>query len=455
MSALNASLLAGLVASKQALRAPDAGAVNDRSTANPAAFASPDALAEEEERWKYFFDSGASSWFDAIKDFTFSSTFCSLTPEEAAVIVGHWEKRERCLACVPTVAASMPGSAASAGDGTLVTVEEELAAMLTEATDALSGLVDRLDAAVEAECAKSPAKACFVKLSTRSPKDSRKILAKAAVAFRARLAALEEKRAAEAAGAAAGVERSSTAGEAAAASAAAAASTVTANERWIMLSEEVACASAVRSGAEALELLLDSARVFEDLEYALRGPPIDGNTDGNTDGKATEAIPRAWNMALVARSWDPRLTPAAEFRGICWGGKLTCLAQYFHPLFFAHLQSPAALAAVERDVRACCAKASGAIAGLGGHCIVDFAWLGEGEVVLIELNPFDGVCLGTFPASTGLFLWDDPADRKIMTGEAPFEFRVRSSPLGDAALKANGNVEWREIVHPSQHAARR
>jgi len=41
----------------------------------------------------------------------------------------------------------------------------------------------------------------------------------------------------------------------------------------------------------------------------------------------------------------------------------------------------------------------------------------QGEVVLIELNPFDGVCLGTFPASTGLFLWDDPADRKIMTGE--------------------------------------
>lgn len=135
-------------------------------------------IAPRAKRTRYFFDSGASSWFDAIKDFTFSSTFCSLTPEEASVIVGHWEKRERCLACVPTVAASMPGSAASAGDGTLVTVEEELAAMLAEATDALGGLVDRLDAAVEVECAKSPAKACFVKLRCRRLHKIKKLLAR-------------------------------------------------------------------------------------------------------------------------------------------------------------------------------------------------------------------------------------------------------------------------------------
>ena len=31
----------------------------------------------------------------------------------------------------------------------------------------------------------------------------------------------------------------------------------------------------------------------------------------------------AWNMSLVARRWDPRLTPQSEFRGIVWGGKPT------------------------------------------------------------------------------------------------------------------------------------
>ena len=91
-------------------------------------------------------------------------------------------------------------------------------------------------------------------------------------------------------------------------------------------------------------------------------------------------------------------------------------------------------------------------------------------MIVIELNPFDGVCLGTFvsiipgaratmpmpytlpfrivrlsrpstctctktsqiqPASTGLFLWDDEEDKAVMKGEKPFEFRcVRCVSLG-------------------------
>ena len=80
---------------------------------------------------------------------------------------------------------------------------------------------------------------------------------------------------------------------------------------------------------------------------------------------------------------------------------------------------------------------------------MDFAWLGEGsKVIVIELNPFDGVCLGTFPASTGLFLWDNLSDRKIMKGEADFEFRLREEPLAEAALKNQCNSDWRDIVYP-------
>lgn len=68
---------------------------------------------------------------------------------------------------------------------------------------------------------------------------------------------------------------------------------------------------------------------------------------------------------------------------------------------------------------------------------------------MIELNPFDGVCLGTFPASTGLFLWDEPADKLVMMGEAPFEFRMRDAPLEAASLRVQCNQDWRAIVHPS------
>ena len=118
-------------------------------------------------------------------------------------------------------------------------------------------------------------------------------------------------------------------------------------------------------------------------------------------------------MSLVARAWDPRLVPAAEFRGICWGGnsskrgcwswclysqrannkqvplflqhsfravdpgKLTCLCQYFHPLYFEDLQSPDRRGAIERDCIAAFKQAEKAVAALGGNCIIDFAWLQE------------------------------------------------------------------------------
>ena len=188
-------------------------------------------------------------------------------------------------------------------------------------------------------------------------------------------------------------------------------------------------------------MLLDSERVFEDLEYALRGPP---ESKRAADG---ESMPRKWNMSIVARAWDPRLRPESEFRGICWNGELTCLCQYFHPLFFPELAAQKPL--IERDVLAVFGTpgVQAAVSKLGGHCIIDFAWLAEGEVIVIELNPFDGVCLGTFPASTGLFLWDDPADKLVMTGQSPFEFRLREQELLEHELKAQCNPAWREVIY--------
>jgi hypothetical protein len=276
------------------------------------------------------------------------------------------------------------------------------------------------------------------------------------------------------------------------------------NDKWITLSEEVTRAGSVSSGMEALALLLDSDRVFEDLEYALRGPPAAAATsDGGDVDQEGGAEPRQaaeapvllqWNMSLCARAWDPRLTPESEFRGIVWGGELTCLCQYFHPLYFEALASsvqpgggrdcgggivsvtPSSLAnsnstttttttttttmtnnraaMVMRDCMATfnAPAVKAAVGRLGGHCIVDFAWLGPGEVIVIELNPFDGVCLGTFPASTGLFLWDHPSDRAVMKGEAPFEMRLRTRRLESERLWAQCNSDWRDIVHPPMHA---
>ena len=323
--------------------------------------------------------------------------------------MAHWEDRRKLLA-----------AAASRGDPHPTA---EVSALLHETITSLAPLQARLDVSVAAECQKSSAGRAFVKLSTRSPKDSKKALARAEAAYQARLAALGRD--------------------------------ADENERWIILSEEVTKAGSVANGAEALELLLDSDRVYEDLEYALRGPAVAPSSAAAASAAAVPhgggEVARRWNMELVSRAWDPRLKPASEFRGIAWGGELTCLAQYFHPLYFPELLAHHQRDECQTDSRALMSpdKVQAAVAELGGHCIIDFAWLGPGEVVIIELNPFDGVCLGTFPASTGLFLWDVPADREIMTGKAPFEFRLREEPLDPCALKIQCNQDWRAIVYGS------
>jgi hypothetical protein len=43
------------------------------------------------KRYESFFQSGCSNWYKDLKDFTFSSTFCRLTRDEAKVIVRHYE----------------------------------------------------------------------------------------------------------------------------------------------------------------------------------------------------------------------------------------------------------------------------------------------------------------------------------------------------------------------------
>eukprot|EP00446_Apocalathium_sp_SHHI-4_P009234 CAMPEP_0177165674 /NCGR_PEP_ID=MMETSP0367-20130122/7633_1 /TAXON_ID=447022 ORGANISM="Scrippsiella hangoei-like, Strain SHHI-4" /NCGR_SAMPLE_ID=MMETSP0367 /ASSEMBLY_ACC=CAM_ASM_000362 /LENGTH=396 /DNA_ID=CAMNT_0018611705 /DNA_START=53 /DNA_END=1243 /DNA_ORIENTATION=+ len=367
--------------------------LRDRSHANTS-LSGKDVLEDEADRWKYFFNSGCEAWFTDIKEHTFRSTFVKLKREEASIIVDHWEQR-----CRVAAAAESEGRSA----------DRELEELSSKAMQELEPLGKLLGKAIDEECAASAAGLAFVKLSTRSPKDSRKALAKAEVAYQQRLAAAPQE-----------VREDD-------------------NERWKFLSEEVTRAGAVASGEEGLTLLLDSARVFEDLEYALRGPKL-------PDGVGSGA-PGDYNVSLVARAWDPRLTLQSEFRGIAWGGKLTCLCQYFHPLYFEGLQG--LQGQIEKDCLALFSTPAvgAAVRSLGGHCLIDFAWLGSGEVIIVELNPFDGVCLGTFPASTGLFLWDNEQDQAIMKGDAPFEFRIRSEKLSQPALKVQCNLDWRRIIY--------
>lgn len=382
---LPASLLSSIKtkssSSEATLRAVPASERRDRSNAK-VSLQVPDASDNDEAKAReYFFDSGIVTWYETISDCTFSTSFCEVSPTEAQLFIEHWEKQ------------------VSAQQGSYQSFDPQL---LEEAKSKLSNLRDRLHQVIQTEASKSAASRVFVKLSTRSPKDSKRILAKAAVTYKERISAME------------GGDKK-----------------VDSNERWRILSEEVASASAVANVDDAMEMLLDSERVYEDFKYALEG----------------EQERSDWKVFIVARAWDPRVKPHTEFRAICWGSKLTCLWQYFHPLFFPHLLVEKD--EVLKDILACFEDqgVQKAVHSLGGHCIVDFSRVSPGETLIVELNPFDGIGLGTFPASTGLFLWDDPADKKIMKGEASFEFRIRETPSPEEEMKKRYNTNWRAIIY--------
>ena len=304
-----------------------------------------------------------------------------MSPEEAQIIVQHWNDQKE------------SGSANFDQDKTTIAKEK------------LQNLCERLNRAVVYEKSKSPVGKAFVKLSTRSPKDSRIILRRAKVAYEQRLRELSAK-----------------------------SSLVDSNVKWRVLSDEVATASAVSDGSAALEMMLDSSRIFEDLQYAL-------------EGFTGDDAPRQWNIQLVARAWEPRVLAHTEFRGICWNGKLTCVGQYFHPLYFPDVVKNRN--EIEVDILACMDRAEvrSAVMKLGGTCIIDFARIGPGETLIVEMNPFDGESLGTLPASTGLFLWDNPEDRDIIMGRTPFAFRVREQPMEEHKLKADFHSDWKAIIY--------
>ena len=446
------NFLKELTNSEVTLTPVDVKKINDRSEVNLADQTS-DELDDEGKHWDAFFQSSCTSWFEHIKDFTFSSTFCTLLPSEALVIVEHWDALRKLRIRLAQDEAS-PGQ-----------IEEAETNLYITATAKLEDLQTRLETAIAVETALSPVGKAFVKLTTRSPKDSRKALKKAEEACQSRFTK--------------DLATQSSNND----------DSMAANTRWRILSEEMANACAVSTASDALELLLDSERVYEDLEFALRGKPTSSNKapprstivptmDSVTapekqtplmDDNATLAtsvsssiltssppsLPFDERLHLVARSWDPRLKPENEFRGICQDGQLTCLCQYFHPILFPDL--PGQGDEIQADIFALFEnpQVKAAVLSVGNNCIIDFAWLGSGDVMIIELNPFDGVCLGVFPASTGLFIWDNPVDKAIMSGEAPFEFRYRKELLPKHMLLRQFAKDWVNIIYPPSKSVKK
>lgn len=345
------------------------------STATAAHAQYNDNPEQEAQTREYFFSSGMDEWCDEhMKGYTFPTASTPLTTDEAREILLAYDILQQKRISNP---------------------QDEITLETVVLPNSLRDLVTRVQDVMDQSFPGSPSegttqKQFFVKLSTRSPKDSPLIFHRAKVAYQQHIQGKE----------------------------------LNENERWILLTEEVAKASAVTNAEDAIKILIDSERVFEDLKYAL------------------EDVTK-WKVSVVVRVWDSRVTLASEFRAFCWNKRLTCIGQYFHPLYFPELHP------YREQIVSDCLRLFDEIKEIlpVPNALVDFAWMGPGEVLLIEINPLSD-CLGSFSASTGLFDYD--VDKALIQGwdkDAKCEIRLREGPEDSMKLKVKSRPEWRQVVY--------
>lgn len=158
----------------------------------------------------------------------------------------------------------------------------------------------------------------------------------------------------------------------------------------------------VTSGAEAVDMLKTSKRIWVDLKEALDTPSDD------------------FAIKLVVREWLD-IPNVFELRGFVRNRRLTALSQYFSMCYFPWV-SPAQWADVKTRVLSFFETTVAELLPVE-DCVCDFV-VCEDRVMVIELNLFGRT------AGAALFSWD--TDQQLLYGNRPFEFRV----VADASLSA-------------------
>ena len=245
------------------------------------------------------------SYYPALRDHTFATTFIDVTREAAAA----WRKANA-------------GKALSADD--------------QAAYDAMRNAVD---AAIRAMAGDA-----FVRLSTRSPKD--------AVPHTPRIDAILREELQRAGGA----DAANTA-------------------RLAAVRRAMTRCLAVADGAAAFELMGYSGRIVSDLIRCIEYVPAD-----------------RWDLKVVVRRFDARVTPRSEFRGFVHEGRLTALSQYFSDAFFpglaerAHAVLAPAMVAYFNEVKGAIEEGTGQ-----RSYIVDFSVLDDGrDYPVVDADDADG-----------------------------------------------------------------
>jgi len=167
----------------------------------------------------------------------------------------------------------------------------------------------------------------------------------------------------------------------------------------------------VKSGKEAIEVLSHSHRIWQDL-VAYR----------EVRGSKSE-------MSLILRPWT-NIPAWGEFRGFVYNRQLVAISSYNRAVHFPHVVEKKDL--IEKKIKEYFSIIEPKVIPELKNFICDFAFLDENleKMVIVELNQYrdyEG-------NATNAELFDWVKDDKILTGQAPFEFRVLAKPLDHEVL---------------------
>jgi len=163
----------------------------------------------------------------------------------------------------------------------------------------------------------------------------------------------------------------------------------------------------VFSGQEAVKILGGSHRIWQDI--------CSSRDVGSKVG-------------IVIRQWAD-IHPSMEFRGFVYGRKLNAISSYNRAVCWPGI--PERVKEIEEKCRTYYEKICHKIPDHMSNFIADFAILADGTVTIVEFNDFaDFEGCG---ANAELFNWE--TDKDILQGKKPFETRVVMKSLPRDALE--------------------
>ena len=186
-------------------------------------------------------------------------------------------------------------------------------------------------------------------------------------------------------------------------------------------------ALAVKTGDEAIDMLIRSERIQDDLESELRR--IEKASSNIEDDSGT-------SLSLIVREFSD-LNPAREFRGFVYIGKLTAVTQYNPLCYFPEVvQDKDVLKSVIEEFME---DKTQLVPELDSY-VVDLIVLDDNTVRIIELNPF------VENAGSGLFDWHKTEDMKVLTGQKNLEFRIVSKLPDKPWVIGSINKDYKKML---------